>query len=197
MDKIMRIVLPKLSQIIEHQQFRLLKQEENEPINSFEARVRNKAAHCEFDTCNCGKRSSTCQFDQDEEEIRDQILCNMREKTLQMELWRKEKTGQGLEHILSEIRSFEAASDNLSDHASLASGVNKPEKKCFKCDQSGHLTKNCGAEASKKQTGGCGFCSSPKQCKMRSCPAYYTQCNSCKWYSHFARCCTKIMEKFL
>ena len=55
MDKITRIVLSKHSQIIEHQQFRLLKQEENEPINTFKARVGYKAAHCEFDTSAAGK----------------------------------------------------------------------------------------------------------------------------------------------
>ena len=42
MAEITRIVLPKHCQIIECQQFRLLKQEENEPINSFEAKMMGK-----------------------------------------------------------------------------------------------------------------------------------------------------------
>ena len=101
----------------------------------------------------------------------------MREKTLQMELWKKEKTMQDLENILSEIKTFEAAasnlSDNLPDHTGKSSGFSKSEKKCFKCDQLGHLAKQCGTETSKKPSGGCGFCSGPKRCKMKSCPAYH------------------------
>ena len=39
MGKIERICLPKLSLVIKHQQFCMLKQEEDKTINNFEARV--------------------------------------------------------------------------------------------------------------------------------------------------------------
>ena len=51
-----------------------------------------------------------------------------------MELWRKEETVKSLEQILVEIRTYEAATDNLLDNARLASGSTTLSKRCYKCD---------------------------------------------------------------
>ena len=53
MSEIERI--PKHSLVIENQQFRTLKQEEDESINNFEAQVRSKASHCKFNTYKCAR----------------------------------------------------------------------------------------------------------------------------------------------
>ena len=55
MSKIESINLPKHSPVIEWLQFRSLKRKEDETINNFKAQARNKASHCEFNTCECAR----------------------------------------------------------------------------------------------------------------------------------------------
>ena len=48
MAEIKRLCLPKENVVLEREQFKNLKQEENEKINEFELRVRSKAKMCDF-----------------------------------------------------------------------------------------------------------------------------------------------------
>ena len=88
-----RMCLPKLNIIVEREQFKRLEQDEEESINDFESRVRSKAYLCEFNRCkqackqNC-IATAQCGFSREEDDILAQILCRMKDKDLQKELWR-------------------------------------------------------------------------------------------------------------
>ena len=115
-----------------------------------------------------------------------------------MELWRKEETVKSLEQILVEIRTYEAATDNLLDNTRLASGSTKSTKRCYKCENLGHLPKDCisGSQAaggSRKQANTkCGFCGGPRRCRMKNCPAFSSQCGTCKRFGNYAKYCTDM-----
>ena len=145
-----RICLPKLTMVVERQHFCRLEQEEDETINCFEDRVRSKARQCGFFKCKCEPYCKKCDYNREEDEIMTQLLCNMRDKDLQKELWRKEEAFNTLEKVLGAIRASEAATKNQTAAASQASGSapsgsrNAQSKmKCFNGDKFRHGARNC------------------------------------------------------
>ena len=124
MEEMERICLPKLNMIVERQQFKHLEQEEDEYINSFESRVRIKAALCAYNTCKCDSNCfiTKCGSNCKEDEILTLILCNMRDKDFQRELRRKSLDFDTNEKVLGAIRASEAAAENQMAAASQASG---------------------------------------------------------------------------
>ena len=112
-----RICTPKLNRIVEREQFKCLEQDEEESINDFESRVRSKAFLCEFNRCksdckdNCLAQTK-CGFSREEDEIITQILCRMKDKDLQKELWMKSDEYKSLDKVLATIRASEAAGDS-------------------------------------------------------------------------------------
>ena len=78
-----------------------------------------------------------CGFSREEDEILIQILCNVKDKELQKELWTKEETVKTLNEVLGAIRASEAAAENHSAMASQASGFSK--MKFYNCDKFRHI----------------------------------------------------------
>ena len=83
------LCLPKINIIVVWQHFCCIEQEEDEQINNFETKVRSNAMDCGFSTCQCIKKCNKYNFNREEDEIKTQILCNMKDQELQKELWRK------------------------------------------------------------------------------------------------------------
>ena len=84
-----RLCLPQINIILVRQTFCCIEQEEDEQINNFETKVRSNAMDCGFSTCQCIKKCKKYNFNREEDEIKTQILCNMKDQELQKELWRK------------------------------------------------------------------------------------------------------------
>ena len=91
MEEMEKICLPPINLVVERQEFCRFFQEENESINSFESRIRAKATLCSYNRCKCEKEcyNTECGASREEDEIFDLVLGNMKDKTLQKELWRK------------------------------------------------------------------------------------------------------------
>ena len=137
------IRLPKLNVIVERQQFLCQEQEKDKIINNFENRVRTKAMVCGYNTCSCNKNCYVmkCGFSREEDEILTQILCNMKDKELQKELWRKEESVKTLDEVLGAIRASEAAENQSAMASQAPSGFSK--MKCYNCDKFSHGSRNC------------------------------------------------------
>ena len=142
MKEMKRLCLPTKNIVLERQEFKKIEQEENEKINKFESRVRSKAQQCEFETCECAQVCKKCSYDRETDEIKIQILCNMKNKDLQKELWRKHKDYNTLEEIVDAIRASEAAEDHQN---SIVGQTKEPTKvmKCYNCDKLGHKAASC------------------------------------------------------
>ena len=69
--------------------------------------VRAKAQTCDFGQA-CKMCVCTCKSSREEDEIKTQILCKMKDKELQRELWREDKAINSLEDVLRIIRAGEA-----------------------------------------------------------------------------------------
>ena len=65
---------------------------------------------CGLTMCECDQVCKTCNFNWEEDEIKTQILCNMKHK----ELWRKNVSIKTLDEVLGAIRVSEAAIEQQS-----------------------------------------------------------------------------------
>ena len=192
MEEIERLSCPKVNVIVERQQFRLMTQEGDENITSFESRVRAKARVCGFKNCGCNKVCKTCGFDREEDEIKERVLLGMKDRDLQCELWRKSEIYKTLDDVLGAIRASEAATEQqsvLSGATNQASDVTRV-KKCYNCNKEGHISTACPDKPARNT---CGFCGGVARCKpAKTCKAYNSKCHKCNKYGHFAACCNEF-----
>ena len=72
MAEIKRLCLPKENVILKREQFKNLRQEENEKINEFELRVRSKARMCEFSICKCTHTFMKCNYSRDPDTVQNE-----------------------------------------------------------------------------------------------------------------------------
>ena len=199
MDEMERLCCPVVNVMVERQQFRLMRQEEDEAINSFEGRLRTKATVCEFKCCNCNKVCKVCEFNAEDEAIKEQILLGMNDKEEQVKLMAKTESIKALDIILDMIRSKESTMEQQSALAGQA-GTYKQGKECHNCHKTGHFAASCPMKKTKKEVGketsrGCGFCGATKMCKAKNCRAYNMKCNSCGKFGHLATCCTDWTQR--
>ena len=135
-----------------------------------------------------------CNYDRETDEIKTQILCNMKNKDLLKELWRRNKDYNTLEEIVDAIRASEAAEDHQN---SMVGQTKEPTMviKCYNCDKLGHKAASCPTKkaaekpASQSLNFGCGFCGGKERCSYKNCRAYKLKCNQCNKFGHVAKCC--------
>ena len=115
--------------IIERDQFRQLEQ------------GGRRKTMCEFgQTCKmCKCPCTTCKSNREEDEIRTEILCNMKDKEIQRELWREDKAVNSLEDVLKIIRAGKATLQQQSALSNQAVEGVHPMMKCFACGKAQHL----------------------------------------------------------
>ena len=141
--EIERICTPKTNRLVEREQFKHLEQGEDESITNFESRVRAKAFLCDFNCCKstCKEDCLThtkCGFSREEDEIITQILCRMKDKDLQKDLWAKNEEHEDLAKVLATIRASEAAGDSQAAFGSESGSAAFKKMKCHKCGKWGH-----------------------------------------------------------
>ena len=159
---------PQVNVPYERHTFRMMTQLPTESVDQFVTRLREKADCCEF-----GETT--------DENIRDQVI----EKCLSNRLRRKLlETGRNLTlYDLQTIARAMEASDrqagNTENSNQAKSGLNaihgKQERRCFRCDNTGHTQED------------------------KKCPARNKECLKCHKVGHFAKCCktkeTKGLQK--
>ena len=116
LEEMEKVCLPPLNSVVERQQFRKMKQEENEDINGYESRIRAKATLCSYNKCKCSEDcyATKCGANREEDEILDLVLGSMKDKTLQKEIWRKGVEYDTLEKVLNVIRASEGVDHHQS-----------------------------------------------------------------------------------
>ena len=134
--EIERLCKPKTNVYVERQQFHRLEQHEDEKINDFESRVRAKAALCNFSKGCKSLKCLCCLINTEEDMIKDVIMCNMRDKNTQRELWKRENEGRDLEEILAICRANEAIHFNQTALSNSVTGTTP--KTCHECGKTGH-----------------------------------------------------------
>ena len=102
-QEIKSLCTPKVNTIVERRHLWRLKQSEDEGINNFETAVRSKALSCKINIYDCGKACKKCAFNREEDEIKTQNLCNMKDKDLQKDLWMKSDTIKTHDDILGRV----------------------------------------------------------------------------------------------
>ena len=193
-----RICTPKLNRLVEREQFKHLEQDEEESISDFEARVRSKAFLCYFNRCKSGCKDNclaqtTCGFSREEDEIMTQILCRMKDKDLQKDLWMRNKEFESLDKVLATIRASEAARDSQAAFGSESGSADFRKIKCHKCGKWGHGQRDC-KEKEEKLSSKCSFCGGSQQYQARLCKAYKAKCPNCNMFGHFKFCCTDFTK---
>ena len=106
--------------VVKRQHFCCLEQEKDESINSFEDRNSFKALLCGFFNFKYDPHCKKCEYRREEDEKLTHVLCNMRDKDLQKELWRKEESLDTLRKVLGAIRTSKAAIEDQTAAASQA-----------------------------------------------------------------------------
>ena len=123
----------------------------------------------------------------EEDMIQDVIMCNMRDKDTQKELWKLENKDKDLEEILTTIRANEAVQLNQAALSNQAISGTK-SMKCYECSKTGPYGKDC--RKAKKVNRSCGFCAGPKQCVAKDCKAINNKCTKCNKFGHYNDCCS-------
>ena len=111
-NKIERLCRSKVNFNVKREQFHKLEQGEDETINDFEVMVRAKLQNCEFgkgcksEECKC--KCINCTTNHEEDEIKVLIMCKMKDKETQRELWEIDNNAKDLDNILAHIGGNEA-----------------------------------------------------------------------------------------
>ena len=191
--EIERLCKPKTNVFVERQQFHRLEQHDDEKINDFESRVRAKAALCDFSKGCKSLKCLCCLINTEEEMIKDVIMCNMRDKNTQRELWKRENEGKDLEEILTTCRANEAI--HFSQTALSNSVTGTIPKTCHECGKTGHIKKDCTKKlSSTKVDRSCSFCGASKQCRAKNCKGMDNKCTKCSLYGHLPNFCTEFTQ---
>lgn len=160
---------PQVNDAYERHLFRAMKQSQNETIDQFVTRLRQKAEFCGYGT-------------KTDESIRDQVIEKCSSSVLRRKLLERGKD-LTLEKLQTIARALEASETQAFTMENIKSEVNhvqvkgsrsckasvtkKPssDKRCYRCDREGH-----------------------NQSSDR-CPAKGKECHKCGRTGHFAKCC--------
>ena len=163
---------PKKNLDFEVVKFRHEVQREGETIDSFCTRLRQLAVRCDFDN--------------QDREIKIQLLSGTNSKRLQRRALREE---QDLEGILKLARSLEIADRQALAMGKTAETVNFTKKKgksqnFKKSEYSSKSNSESGQDKSK-----CGWCGSKDRHSKKQCPARDSDCNACGKRGHWYKVC--------
>ena len=188
--------LPKLDTPYERHLFHRMRQEENETVDQYVARLRRQGQNCKFpDLDDC---------------IRDQLVDGCRSLRLRRKLLEK---GSALTLVYAQMiaRTLEAVelqSANMGEAKPAKAEVNRVEskekgqarprggwKRCYRCGKEGHFAKDgkCTQPSQKRRCYRCGregHIASDEQC-----PAKKATCRKCKLVGHFDTMCKTKQKK--
>lgn len=110
-------------------------------------------------------------------------MSKMKNKEIQKGLLETYNEAQGLEEVLSVIRTKQTEADA------------RHKRRC-KRGKRDHLRENCKQRTKMTPSGlcgsgPCGFCAGPRRCAKKDCDARNNRCSKCMLYGHVDACCTK------
>ena len=161
-----------------------LKQDSEEPIRSYVARLRGQANVCKL-TATCPMCNFT-EVDFSDQLIRDTITRGIYDDDIRLNLLSDQNQDMSLEEAILYIEAKESGKKSANRLADTIMSSSAATSRYKKNKQSSHLTK-------------CGYCgkanhgTSYKE-RQRSCPAFRHSCGSCGIVGHFDLMCRR---KFL
>lgn len=132
---------PKTNVPFERHAFRQLSQSSDETIDQFYCRLRSKTVSCEFENV--------------DEAIRDQLIDKCYSNQLRRKLLEKEKLT--LENALETARALEAVNHRIKEmEGGNVKAIRERKKQCFSCGHEGHFARDYRCPARNQRCANCG-----------------------------------------
>ena len=169
--------------MVDRVQLHNLRQDRDEPVRSYAARLRGQASVCKF-SVECPSCSSTVDYS--EHVLRDAITRGISDSEIQMELLGEQNQNMSLEEIISYIEAKEAgkrsASHLLNTQVISTSAVSNYKKEQSKRPLTSSRTP-------------CNYCGHKenhghrRKDREKTCPAFRHTCGKCGIRGHFDAVC--------
>ena len=158
----------------ERQKFLRLLQQDGESISSWESRIRNQSAQCEYESF-------------EDEFMRDQFIAGLISERLRVKLIGKghrHKDGERAKVSLREVVEVAKAFETTT----VTNQLMKTARETQEYEQVNYS--NYSTRQKQISRDPCYWCNSKhKQPRQKFCPAYSKRCNKCGTLGHFARVC--------
>ena len=170
-----------------------MRQDWDEPVRAFEARLRGQANVCKF-TQQC--TGCETNVDYTEAMIKDALCRGLEDSEIQMYLLGDKNQDMMLEQVLRFVEAKEAGKRS-------ASRLLVPQATDAVTGSSYRKQKRTPAKATPlKDQNTCTYCgtkrhgrSPPTRTRRNECPAFGTKCNHCDKYHHFEKMCRQSWRK--
>jgi len=162
-----------------------MRQDRDEPIRSFGARIRGQAAICKYLlTCTCGT-----EMNYSNEILRDVVVRGLVDSEIQLDLLSDSNQNMTLEEVFQFVEKKEAGRRS-ANRLMESQGVQSMSSQYKKQQRLDHK------ETSINKSDPCTYCgkrghgkSSPVHIRKQHCSAYDTTCEFCKKLHHFDNVC--------
>ena len=181
------VVTRRVNSAVHRKNFRNIKQEENETIQSYLTRIRSAAVDCEF-VC------PECDLDISRVDIKDQFVQGLQNETLQMDILAKADQLKSFEEVVKHSEAYETAlrDQTLLQPTNASSQVNRISD-YRKIKQGSKFSKPQHTSAP-ESCSGCGSADHGTRGtppRHTHCPAWGKQCSHCKRDNHFEAVCRR------
>ena len=178
--------------LVSRLQLHNLKQDRDETVRAFAARLRGQAKVCEFlktKKCTC---ENEVQIDYSDEIIRDTLIRGLSDEDIQLHILGQRNQQLTLDETmaLAEAQESGKRSVGIISNPVISTNAASTYKKSKPVSQNKPLMQN--TENQRKK---CTFCGGPtfhglrKLERKKKCPAYNHQCTKCGIYNHYEQVC--------
>ena len=199
LDEMKQLAVHGESQIISRVNLRNMCQDHNEDVRHFAARLKGKAALCNY-VVKC--RACDEDISYADEEVRDQLCTGLADPEIQKEVLARRQQNSSTEDLITFIEDREAgkrSQSSLTTNATISKisqykrNKNKnledagSEKSSFSSSSSSSLCSYCGGK---------GHGHTPtREVRKHLCPAYSTTCSNCNKPGHLTKMCRNKAPK--
>ena len=174
LEKFQGYCQPRSNVLFETYLFGNRKQGESESIDAYVTALR--------------KMSDTCEFQDRDRRIRDQVVLGLRDSSVRERILRRPNPS------LVEVLEFARASEVAEQQSKLIIDKSTIEEACAVKTHKKRAEakqKRPVAHQNKKSPSQCKFCGKKHEFVKEKCPAFGKKCNTCGGQNHFATCCSK------
>lgn len=174
-------------------QLQQMRQDRDEPVRAFAARLRGQAGVCSFNVA-CPSDTCDANVDYSDVMVRDVLIRGLNDEEIRLDILGESRQDMSLEDALRYVEAKESGKRSASRLVEGSSSIVAASSSYKRQDK---LRTDGGRNPASSST--CGYCgrsghSSNKQERMKSCPAYGKTCTKCGIAHHFAKVCRKTSQ---